>query len=164
MGNIRELWRPIIVAISAFALFGMYANAEEAKAAVVAVEESSRTWRDMLIDVLLMVAGVGGAVITWVFALGKSKLAKTDAQKEAWDALSAGVNITYNDLVKKFKAARADGKLTEDEKKELRLNAIAQAKDIATGPALQVLKTTALPVLEDWVERIVLSRKSKTAA
>jgi hypothetical protein len=121
---------------------------------------STGTWTDWLIMAALSVATAGGAVITWFFKVLTGRLAKTQAQQEAMQALEAGVTQAYFDLVSRLKQAAADGSLTPEEKKQCRDYAIEQAKAVATGPGLRALTAMALPMLQNLVEQIVLRRKA----
>lgn len=157
---IKELWRPAVAALSAFVLFGMFCHGAE----VVTPPAPTPVvfdWRELLITAVIGVAAFGGTIISWFFASLQSKVTKNDVQKEAWAHLEAGVTSAYHDLYDDLKAKRADGKLTDDDKAALRTHAIQTARDLATGPALEMLKVTALPILVDWVERIVLNRKAQ---
>lgn len=154
MGS-RFMWRKMCVVLLAVFTMGAFA----ADAAPTAAP--SFDWHAMLYDFLLAVGGIGGSLFSWAILTGKWKLAQTEAQKAAWDALNAGVTNAYHTLYQELtKDFSDDQKLSDTESAQLRAHAIEAAKNIATGPALQVLQTTALPVLMDWVERIVLQRKS----
>lgn len=154
MGNKKWILFAVVMGVT-FATFG-----EEA-AKAVAEDQGPSGIRGWLIDIAIAIAAFGGTLISIVIGLGKSKTAKTEAQKEAWDALGAGVNGTYETLRLQLKEANKDHKITAEEAKELREHAIRLAKDVATGPALTVLKTTALPILHDWVQQIVNKRKAE---
>ncbi len=137
------------------------AGAFAADAAPTAPVEAASSWKELLITAAIAIAGFGGTVITFFFNSLRSKVAKTDEQNQAWSLLEAGVTSAYHNLYDDLKAKRSDGKLTDEDKAALRAHAIQVAKDLATGPALNMLKVTALPILQDWVERIVLKRKEQ---
>lgn len=101
-----------------------------------------------------------GFVATYFFGWLAKNHANTQAKNDAVEALRVGVTTTYQTLYKEWKSDSEDGKLTEDEKRRLRENAIKVAKDVATGPGLKVLQAYGTDVLHSLVERIVSSQKN----
>lgn len=150
-----KFWFPLLLVSAMVSLCA----AEAAPAA-----EAPTTWKDTLITLAIAAGTFGAAMVGWLFKTLRGKVVKNDAQDQAWSALEAGVTDAYHTLYQELVKANGDRKFTEEEKKQLRLHAIEKAKQIATGPGLQMLKVTAVPVLMDWVERIVLNRKTQSGA
>lgn len=104
----------------------------------------------------------------WVFKklgdlLGKLKgtAEQREARQQALEALETGVNETYEDFVKHAKKAASDGKLTEAERKEARDLAVQRALGVAKGAGLELLKATAKPILDAWIEKILRKIKGE---
>lgn len=88
------------------------------------------------------------------------KMQASDAEKQAVDALVAGIAFAQEELVIFAKRAAEDGKLTTEERHAARDMAIEMAKKVATGPGLEVLKTASKERLDGWIKEI-LARWSK---
>ena len=76
-------------------------------------------------------------------------------------ALEVGVNDTYRAYVRAIKDAKADGKLTDDEKEHARELAIAKAMQIAKEVGLDLVKYYGKEYLPVIIEKIV--QRNKTA-
>jgi len=79
--------------------------------------------------------------------------------RKALLALESGVERTYQNYVKAIKAGRADGRLSEDEKKRARAMARAQAIATAKETGLDLLKVIGKDFVDVWISRIVTRRK-----
>ncbi len=79
---------------------------------------------------------------------------------ETVDILSESVTKVYHDWVRDVKAAAADNKLTEDEKKSALNNAIANAKAVGSGPVRKLLEKKGRDWAVSIIERIIVKFKS----
>jgi len=122
-------------------------------------------WKQVLessLPIILQVIGVGLAnLLAWLVAKVIKKFNLNEVEQSAIDALATGVNETYIAVVKDIKAKAADGKLTEDERKEVKAIAIAKAKEVAKGSAKKLLTTMAQERLSTWVDKLVQKAKGK---
>ena len=99
--------------------------------------------------------------IVWAFAK-QQELFKQNAQARwgaAVQSLEAGVERTYQEYVREVKAARADGKLTAQEAKAARDQAIVSAIRIAKEDGVDLVKVIGADYLEVLVSRIVKQAK-----
>lgn len=106
--------------------------------------------------------GLLAMVFTFFFGWVIKKSGDNATEKAALEALRDGVVNTYHTLYAELKAASKDGKLTAEEKAQLRTHAIEQAKSLAKGAALELLKTWGKPRLEALVERMVAKMKGNS--
>jgi len=122
-------------------------------------------WKQVLessLPIILQVIGVGlASLLAWLVAKVIKKFNLNEVEQSAIDALATGVNETYIAVVKDIKAKAADGKLTEDERKEVKAIAIAKAKEVAKGSAKKLLTTMAQERLSTWVDKLVQKAKGK---
>lgn len=79
--------------------------------------------------------------------------------RKALLALESGVERTYQNYVKAIKAGRADGRLTEDEKKRARAMARSQAVATAKEAGVDLLSVIGKDFVDVWISRIVTRRK-----
>lgn len=77
----------------------------------------------------------------------------------AIDALEAGVEAAYREYVRAIKEGRADGKLTEDEKRRARRIALDKAIGIARRDGIDLIRTLGEEYLDLWLDRLVTRRK-----
>lgn len=148
-------------ALVMFVLVSFTAVAQEVAAPTVTVSAGDTqlpSWLTLVINVLEGIFALAG---TWLIVFLKNRFATNAAKEEALEALRVGVTKMYHERYKELKDKSADGTLTEAEKRELREGAISSAKEIATGPALQILKAWGTDVLHSLVERIVKTQKDK---
>ncbi|TRZ51629.1 MAG: hypothetical protein D4S01_04380 [Dehalococcoidia bacterium] len=103
------------------------------------------------VQVLAAVIGVLGTAVLYTIKKGASwlevKLAMNEAEKESMQCLLDGMSLAQETLVREAKQAAEDGKLTKDEIKKAEAIALEYAKDIATGPAKDIVVS--------WTERRV---------
>lgn len=123
---------------------------------------TSMIWT-VLLAVISGILAILGGFISSFFSWIKTKVGQTEAEQKAVDALSVGVTEAYNNFVKLAKDASADGKLTEEEKKQARQFAIDTAKRIAVGPAKDLLFAWGQPKLENIVQQLVAKMKGAPA-
>jgi len=125
------------------------------------METELPTWINIVIVVLTLLGGV----VTWGIKSLTGKIAKKmdldAAQKEALEAIGAGVAGTYDEFVREAKAAAADGKLTDAEKGKFKAVAIMKAQQIVTGPGKDLLLGWGKDKLGGYVEKFVTKAKSK---
>lgn len=74
--------------------------------------------------------------------------------------VAGAVNAVYQEYVKARKEANADGKLTDEEKKEARNLALAKLKEIGKEKGIDYAKTYGLPAILGLVEKFVSSNKA----
>lgn len=77
----------------------------------------------------------------------------------ALDALEAGVQKAWDDIVKDMKTKSADGKLTAEERREAFEYAVSQAKRIGAEHGLDVVKTLGANMIPMLVKKIIDRRK-----
>lgn len=165
-------------AVLCLVMVACVSHAEEAKEVVTPAVTTSGGLKAILLSIFHMVFGVdqvwegmlyvGGLLIGWLMALTGYTSWKDAAKRDAMVALTAGVITVYNNRVRKLKevtsAGSPDGhKITSDEAKSLRDEAIAEAMELATGKGLSLLKSLAEPILHAAVEQIVGKLKGKPA-
>lgn len=107
-------------------------------------------------------------IFLWLFSTGIATvvgwLKWNDSRKEAAIMfLTMGVRETYEEYVRQIKLARADGKLTNDERREAVHLAIQYGMDYAKNAGLDILKVLAKDTLPVWVDRIVRQIKGEAA-
>lgn len=73
--------------------------------------------------------------------------------------IGAVVNETYQEYVKVRKAANADGKLTEEEKKQARKLAIDKLVALGKEKGIDYGKSHLIPIIKDLIERWVNRKK-----
>ena len=116
-------------------------------------------WKDLLtseasIAVVVFVLGILYKLIE------KSKTAKKWQLDKAYSFVAAGVEQTYKDYVRNIKAAKADGKLTDDERREARERAKEYAIAYAKEDGFDLLKTIGKDILPLLIEKFVSKAKS----
>ncbi len=104
-----------------------------------------------------------GTVLGGAWALFKSSdwfNRRRNARRErALEALEAGVEETYRTYVAAIKAARADGKLTEDERRHARHQARDRAIAFGLREGVDVLRELGEDYLDLWITRLVAKHK-----
>jgi len=100
----------------------------------------------------------------------KTKAADDQAKSDAIDSIKVGVDHAWNELgsglkdaLQKAKAAGGDGKLTAEQKIQLRNLAIAKAKEVATGDGAKVLEKWGFDVIVAKIKEVIDNRKAKSA-
>ena len=83
------------------------------------------------------------------------------ANYDAWEALSKGVALTTDNYVKDIKRSSQDNKLTKAEIENANKKAIETAISLATAPAVKIITTTAIDVLKNMIESLLVSKKNK---
>lgn len=105
-------------------------------------------------------AVLGGA---WTFFKSTELYSRIRRQKAvgAIEALEAGVELTYRTYVEAIKEARADGRLTEDEKRQARQLAREAAIEFGRGRGVDVLNEVGEDYVDLWIAKLVKKLKTK---
>ena len=112
--------------------------------------------------VAAVVAAVGAFVIAMIKKWSDRLLERmqaSEAERQAVEALMAGMELAQEEIVNDLKIKAADGKLTADERREALDFAIKTAKALAKGPALKVLETSSRERLGAWAKQILAKWK-----
>ncbi len=98
----------------------------------------------------------------WVKAEKEKKEENTARSNnyDAWDALRKGVALTTDNYVAKIKKSSQDGKLTTSEIKIANGQAVENAIILASGPAVEIIASTATNVLKNMIESLLVSKKN----
>ena len=116
---------------------------------------------EMLIEHIPTLVTLGvGLLVAWVVRKGWIKADLGDKLKLD---VSGAVNAVYHEYVKARKEANADGKLTDEEKKEARNLALAKLKEIGKEKGIDYAKTYGVPAILGLVEKYVSENKKEKA-
>lgn len=100
-----------------------------------------------------------GAALGGLWTLFKATDLWARLSKEKYSAailaLEAGVNVTYETYVKEIKAASADGKLTDNERKVARERARQAGIDYAKKNGIDLIKVLGEDYIDVWIEKIL---------
>ncbi len=75
--------------------------------------------------------------------------------RKALSALEAGVEQTYRTYVRALKESRADGKLTDEERRQARLLARDTAMAFGRTQGVDVLQTLGREYIDVWIAKLV---------
>jgi len=107
-----------------------------------------------------------GAIILALIAWGRYKAVQkgwlVEAQAQGVDAIADGIQVAFDKVVNKAKAASKDGKLTDEEIAEARALAQSEALAVAKGPGLKWLKSLMQPTWDRLISQLVEKMKPKT--
>jgi len=114
---------------------------------------------EMLIEHLptLITLGVG-LLVAWVVRKG---WIKADLGEKLKMDVNGAVTSVYHEYVKSRKEANADGKLTDEEKKEARNLALSKLKEVGKEKGIDYAKTYGVPAILGLVEKYVSKNKTK---
>ena len=84
-----------------------------------------------------------------------TKTKASDAERDAMDALLAGMSYAQEELVLQLKRDSADGKLTVGERKRVRDAAIVRAKMLASDEGRKFLTTVTTERLDAAIKQIL---------
>ena len=84
-----------------------------------------------------------------------SKMEADETQKQAFDALAAGMAEAQNEVVRKIKTASEDGKLSIEEIKEIEAYALERAKTIATGDAKNLVISWTSQQASSYIKQLL---------
>lgn len=154
-----RMWIKLVLAVVVVFCAGVIAEETALKPVVIAPAQSG--WQVLFwMDWMLQVMGVIlMAVLSWTMIWIKKKADGNTAKEEVVEALRVGIFTTYQTLYKDYKARTVDGKLTENEKRALRENAIQVAKAQLQGPSLALLSSWSQDIVQSIVQRIVNHEK-----
>jgi hypothetical protein len=136
-------------------------------AAVEQVVQQTSVFAEHILPILIptvaaIIAAVGAFVIAYIKKWSDKLLERmnaSDAERQAVEALMAGMELAQEEIVNDLKIKAADGKLTADERREVLDFAIERAKALAKGPALEVLKASSRERLGAWAKQILAKWK-----
>ena len=116
-------------------------------------------------DTLLTLAGALAAAIwtvvqstTWYACFKQNRFVR------ALTILEAGIEETYRTYVQALKAARADGKLTAEEKQEARTRARDRALELARAEGVDLIRELGPAFIELYLSKLVGKMKSSAAS
>jgi len=116
--------------------------------------------QDFALDWVVALVGtvVAGA---WTFFKSRDLYKEVKVQKysAAMDALEAGVEKTYRVYVEALKKAKADGKLTPEEKGAARQKAIAYAQEFGLTRGIDVIEELGREYIPVLIGKIVRALK-----
>jgi len=108
---------------------------------------------------MTIVGAVVGTLWTGFKASDRYQRWQARRYEKALLALESGVERTYQAYVKAIKAARADGRLTEDEKMRARSMARMRAIKLAREEGIDLLRTIGEDYVDLWIGRLIGRRK-----
>ena len=109
---------------------------------------------------LTVISAVIGAVWTAFKSSEWRENARTRRYAKAVEALEAGVEQTYRTYVQAIKAAREDGKLTEEERKQARELARDAAIEFGRTQGVDVLREVGAEYVDVWIAKLVQRLKN----
>ena len=114
---------------------------------------------EVLSEIVIVVVGI---VLLKAFAWWRAhaSVAGDKAYSHAVEALETGVHEAWLKFGKLYKAARKDGKMSVEEKDELRAFAKAAAVEIGKEQGLDVVKIIGKRAIPLLISKIVKSRKT----
>ena len=119
--------------------------------------------QDFALDWVVALVGtiVAGA---WTFFKSRDLYQQMKGQKHsaAMDALEAGVEKTYRVYVEALKKAKADGKLTSEEKAAARQKAISYAQEFGRTRGIDVIEELGREYIPVLIGKIVRALKGGT--
>jgi len=116
-------------------------------------------WVPLIGTVATAVVGLIGYFIRKLINRIVKKMDMDDAEREAVQALLAGMAKAQDEVVREAKKAAADGKLTKEEIKTARLTAISHAREVATGPAKELLLSWGEDRLDSLIKQLLAKFK-----
>ena len=118
-------------------------------------------WMEIIITTVPVLIGIGMLILKSYAGKLMTRINASDAEKEAMQCLLEGMAVAQEDIVRNAKKAASDGKLTKDEIESAKKCAIAHAKTVATGPALEVLKTMGTARMGSIIKQLLAKLTSK---
>jgi len=106
------------------------------------------------------VMSILGLLASWLIARILRDKVMTEQRRVAADALIAGVQIAWDDLVREVKDNTKDGKLSEDERLAAQAMATSKAMTIAKNQGLDLLKVIAAEEIPALIHKIIARRKA----
>jgi hypothetical protein len=155
MKNTIKYWVACIMLAALFTV-SLFAQVVAGPDSMPAPPEPSTPW---WITVLAITATVIGSIFAWIGKLIATKLKLSQTQADAMDACTAAVAQTYQDYVKELKKS---GKFGATEKALAKEKAMSLAKELAKGPAKDLLLSYGKEHIGAWIEQIVTKLKGGT--
>lgn len=118
-------------------------------------------WVPMLGTIVTILGSVVVYLIRKLINKAIAKMDMCEAEKEAVQAVLAGMAKAQTDIVREAKKASADGKLTKDEISNAKRIAIDHAKEIAKGPAKDLLMTWGKDRLDSLIKQLLAKFKKE---
>jgi len=114
-----------------------------------------------LCDAIVSLIGVGWKAI-FIFGVGwiVRKLASKERAKEVMDALTVGVDHSWEEMGRDLKHKAGDRKLTADERAKLRNKALEHAKTILSTAGRKVLEGYTFSTIIEKISAAVQKRKA----
>lgn len=105
--------------------------------------------------VLTILATILGAIWTAFRSSEWRRRARERRFEKALRALEAGVELTYRMYVQAIKESRADGKLTEEERRQARRQALDAAIEYGRRQGIDVLREVGAEYVDLWIAKHV---------
>lgn len=118
-------------------------------------------WVPLIGTVVTAVVGLVGYLLRKLINRIIAKMDMDDAEKEAVQALLAGMAKAQAEIVRDAKAVAADGKLTKTEIKDAKRTAIDHAKEVAKGPAKKLLMSWGADRLDSLIKQLLAKFKKE---
>ncbi|MBI2434156.1 MAG: hypothetical protein HYV26_14965 [Candidatus Hydrogenedentes bacterium] len=117
---------------------------------------------NLFTDDTLLTAAAAVVGLVWSLVKGSEQFQRLRDQRaqRAVQVLEAAVEETYRTYVQTIKAARADGKLTPEERRRARELARARAYAIARTEGIDLLRDLGERFLDLWIAKLVKRLKS----
>lgn len=109
-----------------------------------------------------VVVALAGAALAWFKRTEVYAALQERKEARAWEALEAGVLKTWEVYVKAIRQSRADGKLTEEEKRQARAQAKRYAISYGTSVGVDVVKELGEHYMDAAIKRIVDEMKERS--
>jgi hypothetical protein len=125
------------------------------------LSEIEAWWVPFVGTVATALGGAGIYLLKRLIDLLIKKLNANDAEKEALQCLLEGISVAHDNIVRNAKKAAADGKLSVKEIREARNTALGHAKEVATGPAFDVLTTWSTERINSLIRQLIVRSTRK---
>lgn len=157
MKLIAKLWSMLAILMLVMAFSAVAADAE-----VVDLTKSSiPQWAVTIISV---VAGLAGTYAMWCVSklinLIFGQKWQEGAKAGAITALQHGIQDAEEEMVAELKNDTSDGKLTQEEVDRAKKLAFKRAMEVATGPALDMLKQWGIDIAGNLISQLIQGKKA----
>lgn len=126
-------------------------------------EVLSGWWLQILAGILAILSGVITHYVRKVAVWLIAKAELNTSEQAAMQLLLDGMSLAQESLVREAKLASADGKLTSEEIKKAEAIALEYAKDLAEGPALDIIKSWTERRASSLIKQLLSKLKGKTS-
>ena len=131
-----------------------------ATSAVTDVALLSGWWVQILCTIVVAILGCLWLLLRKFVGTLLTRMEASEAEKKAIDALLVGM-AEQQPIVNGIKKAAADGKITKDEAKAIEAEALKIAKEIATGPAKDVVLNWGEKEVSSLIKQLLAKFKSR---